>query len=118
MRVVSFPTGIAIEGEFPQPDVVETIRSYLGEDKAALSVVDPPYGKVVPNGWDHEIQDPKESAGDHIIWKKKRASGPSRSSLGSFRRDSYRVQNLSIYLLETLRYEPLWKTRPANNLWA
>lgn len=79
MRVVSFPTGIAIEGEFPQPDVVEAIRSYLGEDKAALSVVDPPYGKVVPNGWDHEIQDPKEFSDWMVSWTK---------VLGSFLHDN------------------------------
>lgn len=79
MRVVSFPTGIAIEGEFPQPDVVEAIRSYLGEDKAALSIVDPPYGKVVPNGWDHEIQDPKEFSDWMVSWTK---------VLGSFLHDN------------------------------
>ncbi len=79
MRVVPFPTGIAIEGEFPQPDVVEAIRSYLGEDKAALSVVDPPYGRVVPNGWDHEIQDPKEFSDWMVSWTK---------VLGSFLHDN------------------------------
>jgi site-specific DNA-methyltransferase (adenine-specific) len=70
VRVVSFPQGIAIHGEFPNLEVVEVIQSYLGEEKVSLSIVDPPYGNIVPNGWDHEIQDAKEFAKWMVSWTK------------------------------------------------
>jgi len=70
MKVVSFPQGIAIHGTFPQTEVLAAIRSYLGEERVALSIVDPPYGGVVSNDWDHEIEDDRDFAAWMVDWTK------------------------------------------------
>lgn len=50
MRTVSFPEGLAIHGEFPEPEVVGAIVSASG--KLPLVIADPPYGNIVNKKWD------------------------------------------------------------------
>lgn len=51
--VANFPHGIAIHGDFPSREVVDKIREILGDKRLPLTIIDPPYGNILDDDYDH-----------------------------------------------------------------
>jgi len=67
MIVKEFDSGIAINGTFPNDDVLTVIKNYC--DNFSLIVADPPYGNVIKAHWDRRECD-KKHANWMINWSK------------------------------------------------
>jgi DNA modification methylase len=67
MRVVELEGGVVINGEFPQPEVVEFIKK-LTNNNLSLVVTDPPYGNIVDKSWDKMHANAADLASEMINW--------------------------------------------------
>ncbi len=68
LRVESVPNGYAVLGSFPEPEVLEFIKSTLPDGKTGLWVCDPPYGNIVADGWDQVGNDDVQFCEWLIAW--------------------------------------------------
>jgi modification methylase len=70
-HVTMLSDGVIIHGSFPDPDVLETIRS-LTRDHGPfpLTIADPPYGNIVDDRWDRVATDDKVFCQWMIDWTK------------------------------------------------
>lgn len=69
VRVVAFPDGIAIHGEFPSSGVLSAITRVV--PKLPLVIADPPYGNIVKEAWDRTTMDDRAFARWMIGWTSK-----------------------------------------------
>ena len=68
-RVVVFPDGIAIQGEFASPEVLSAITR--AAPRLPLIIADPPYGNVVKEAWDRTSMDDRAFAQWMTDWTSK-----------------------------------------------
>lgn len=66
MRIETFDDGYAICGDCTSFDLKERVVALVG--KAPLIASDPPYGKILPADWDHEIESEDEFVEWMINW--------------------------------------------------
>jgi DNA modification methylase len=69
MKTVSFPDGVAIQGTFPDPDVLAAV--VLATGPLPLVIADPPYGNIVNKAWDRIEEDDKTFCSWMIDWTRK-----------------------------------------------
>ena len=68
MRVVEFKDGLAIQGTFPDQEILDLIKLTAGPCK--LWVLDPPFGNIVNTTWDQTKLDDKQFCQWMIDWTK------------------------------------------------
>lgn len=66
MEVVEFEDGIAINGQFPDQEVLDLIAKTAGP--LPLVIADPPYGNIVSDYWDKVESDDREFCRWMISW--------------------------------------------------
>jgi DNA modification methylase len=70
VNFVEFKNGVAINGQFPDIDVVTKIEDVLSGTQLLLTVADPPYGNIVNKDWDKIIGTDEEFTKEMIEWTK------------------------------------------------
>ena len=65
---VMFPDGVAIRGEFPDPNVLSLITMVAGP--LPLVIADPPYGNIVDDEWDRVPETDAEFCRWMVEWTK------------------------------------------------
>lgn len=68
-KVVTFPDGVAINGEFPSPAVMGKIIMSCPSE-LPLVICDPPYGNIVSEAWDRPDGDDRAFARWMVEWTK------------------------------------------------
>jgi site-specific DNA-methyltransferase (adenine-specific) len=69
MKKVEFKDGLAINGDSTSQEVVDEVKSYLGNDTCVpLIATDPPYGNIVMEHWDRTKMSDDEYADYMIQW--------------------------------------------------
>lgn len=66
MRVAEYPDGLAICGEYPDPEVLKLIADTAGP--LPLVVADPPYGNIVSASWDRAATDDRQFCEWMLDW--------------------------------------------------
>ncbi len=69
MKKVKFNDGLAINGDSTSQEVVDEVKSYLGNLKEVpLIITDPPYGNIVMERWDRTKMTDDEYANYMVQW--------------------------------------------------
>jgi len=66
MKIIEVPGGIVVHGAFPDQEVLTFIAERAGP--LPLIIADPPYGNILPEGWDQTDSDDKTFAEWMISW--------------------------------------------------
>jgi DNA modification methylase len=69
MKTVSFSDGVAIQGTFPDPEVLAVIVTTAGQ--LPLVIAEPPYGNIVDKAWDRITENDRTFCQWMIDWTRK-----------------------------------------------
>jgi site-specific DNA-methyltransferase (adenine-specific) len=69
MKTAEFKDGFAINGDATTQEVVDLVKSYLGDEvHVPLIATDPPYGNIVMEHWDRTKMNDDEYAAHMVEW--------------------------------------------------
>ena len=70
VRVEKFNDGVAICGDGTSTEVLDEIKTHLGDEKVSLVVTDPPYGNIIDEEWDKWSKGQKKFVDWMVDWTK------------------------------------------------